>query len=133
MTALAADELVIETRWTLPPAHAGWGFREMARRRGDFALVGVAAVLTIARGTVADARIAVFGAAATPMRAREAERALTGHAATATAIAEASRMATTGLEAVSDIHAPAAYRASVTRTLVARALTDAAGRARDAA
>jgi carbon-monoxide dehydrogenase medium subunit len=133
MTALADDELVTETRWTLPPAHAGWGFREMARRQGDFALVGVAAVLTVARGAVADARIAIFGAAATPVRARDAERALTGHAATEAALAEAARMATHGLETVSDIHAPAAYRASVTRTLTARALTDAAARAKDAA
>jgi CO/xanthine dehydrogenase FAD-binding subunit len=133
MTALAADELVTETRWTLPPAHAGWGFREMARRQGDFALVGVAAVLTMARGTVADARIAIFGAAATPVRAREAERALTGRAASEAAIAEAAGMAASGFEAVADIHAPAAYRASVARTLTARALTDAAARAKDAA
>jgi CO/xanthine dehydrogenase FAD-binding subunit len=133
MTALAPDELVTETRWTLPPAHAGWGFREMARRQGDFALVGVAAVLTLARGRVAEARIALFGAAATPVRAPAAERALLGQLAGETAIAEAARLATDGLETVSDLHAPAAYRASVTRTLTARALADAAARAKDAA
>ena len=133
MTALAPDELVTETRWTLPPPHAGWGFREMARRQGDFALVGVAAVLIVARGSIADARIAIFGAAATPVRARDAERALTGHAASEAAIAEAARMATAGLETVSDLHAPAAYRTSVTRTLTARALTDAMARAKDVA
>lgn len=132
-TALAADELVTETRWTLPPAHAGWGFREMARRQGDFALVGVAAVVTIARGVVADARVAIFGAAPTPLRARETERALTGQAATATVLADAAQRATAGLDAVSDIHAPAGYRVSVTRTLAARALADAAARAREAA
>jgi aerobic carbon-monoxide dehydrogenase medium subunit len=133
MTALAADELVTETRWVLPPGHAGWGFHEMARRQGDFALVGVAAVLTIAGGNVADARIALFGAAATPVRARAAERALIGQAAREAAIAEAARAATNDLETVADIHAPAAYRASVARTLTARALTDAAARAKGAA
>jgi carbon-monoxide dehydrogenase medium subunit len=132
-TALAADELVTETRWTLPPAHAGWGFREMARRQGDFALVGVAAVVTIVRGVVGDARVAIFGAAPTPLRARETERALTGQAATATVLADAAQRATAGLDAVSDIHAPAGYRVSVTRTLAARALADAAARAREAA
>jgi carbon-monoxide dehydrogenase medium subunit len=132
-TALAADELVTETRWTLPPAHAGWGFREMARRQGDFALVGVAAVVTLARGVVADARVAIFGAAPTPLRARETERTLTGQAATATVLADAAQRATAGLDAVSDIHAPAGYRVSVTRTLAARALADAAARAREAA
>jgi aerobic carbon-monoxide dehydrogenase medium subunit len=133
MTALAADELVTETRWTLPAAHTGWGFREMARRHGDFALVGVAVVLTLARGAVADARIALFGAAATPVRAGAAEQALRGHPPSDSALAEAARLATTGLETVSDIHAPAAYRASVTRTLTGRALADAAARAKDAA
>jgi carbon-monoxide dehydrogenase medium subunit len=133
MTALAADELVTETRWTLPVAHAGWGFREMARRQGDFALVGVAVVLTLARGSVAEARIAIFGAAATPVRARAAERALLRQAPTEDVLAEAARAATAGLETVADIHAPAAYRASVARTLTARALADAAARAKDAA
>jgi len=132
-TALAADELVTETRWTLPPAHAGWGFHEMARRHGDFALVGVAAVIALQRGAVAEARVAVFGAAATPVRARDAERALVGRAATEAAIAEAAGLAVAGVETVADIHAPASYRASVARTLTARALTDAAARAKDAA
>jgi carbon-monoxide dehydrogenase medium subunit len=133
MTALASDELVTETRWTLPAAHAGWGFREMARRHGDFALVGVAVALTLARGAVAQARIALFGSAATPVRAREAERALTGQRPSDHVLAEAARAATTGLETVADIHAPAAYRASVARTLTTRALADAVARAKDAA
>jgi carbon-monoxide dehydrogenase medium subunit len=133
MTALAADELVTETRWTLPAAHAGWGFREMARRHGDFALVGVAVVLSVARKVVADVRIAIFGAAATPVRAGAAERALKGQAATDNILAEAARLATAGLETVTDIHAPAAYRTSVARTLTARALADAVARAKDAA
>ena len=133
MTALAADELVTETRWMLPAGHAGWGFREMARRQGDFALVGVAVVLTLARGTVADARIALFGAAATPVRAGAAEQALRGQSPSESVLAEAARLATAGLETVSDIHAPAAYRATVARTLTARALADAAARAKDAA
>jgi CO/xanthine dehydrogenase FAD-binding subunit len=67
------------------------------------------------------------------VRARAAERVLLGQAAGETAIAEAARLATDDLETVSDLHAPAAYRASVTRTLTARALADAAARAKDAA
>jgi carbon-monoxide dehydrogenase medium subunit len=131
-TALAPDELVTETRWTLPPAHAGWGFHEMARRHGDFALVGVAAVLALARGVVTMARVALFGAAATPVRAAAAERALVGQRADEATLAEAARLAVAGLETVSDIHAPAAYRTSVGRTLTVRALGDAAARAKDA-
>jgi carbon-monoxide dehydrogenase medium subunit len=133
MTALAADELVTETRWLPPPAPAGWGFREMARRHGDFALVGVAVVLALARGVVADARVALFGATATPARADAVERALRGQPPTEAVIADAARLATAGTETVSDIHAPASYRASVARTLTARALGDAVARAKDAA
>ena len=133
MTALAADELVTETLWTLPAPHTGWGFREMARRHGDFALVGVAVVLTLARGAVADARVALFGAAATPVRAAAVEQALRGQPPSGGVLAEAARLATVGLETVADIHAPAAYRASVARTLTGRALADAVARAKDAA
>ena len=133
ITALAADELVTETRWTLPAPHAGWGFREMARRHGDFALVGVAVVLMLTRGAVAEARIAIFGAAATPVRARAVERALVGQPPTDGILADAAHAATTDFETVADIHAPAAYRASVARTLTARALADAVARAKEAA
>jgi carbon-monoxide dehydrogenase medium subunit len=130
-TALAPDELITETRWTLPPAHAGWGFHEVARRHGDFALVGVAAVVLVARGRIADARLAVFGAAPTPVRAHQAEQALRDQAAGEPAVSEAARLAAAGFEPVADIHAPASYRASVTRTLAARALTDALARAKE--
>ena len=133
MTALAADELVTETRWTVPPAPAGWGFREMARRHGDFALVGVTVALTLGRGAIAEARVALFGASATPVRADAVERALRGQPPTEAVIGDAARLATAGVDAVSDLHAPASYRASVARTLTARALADAVARAKDAA
>jgi CO/xanthine dehydrogenase FAD-binding subunit len=67
------------------------------------------------------------------VRAVAAERALQRQAPSDTVLAEAARLATTDLETVADIHAPAAYRMSVTRTLTARALTDAVARAKDAA
>ena len=47
-TALAADELATAVRFTLPPAGAGWGFAEVSRRHGDFALVGAVAVIALA-------------------------------------------------------------------------------------
>ena len=129
MTAARADELVTHTRWAIPPAGAGWGFHEVARRHGDFALVGVAAVLTLRGGLVDRARVALFGAGATPMRARKAEAALTGQRPSADVIAEAATRATTEMEPDSDLHATAAYRRRAGRTLVTRALTDAADRA----
>jgi carbon-monoxide dehydrogenase medium subunit len=87
----------------------------------------------LARGGIADARVALFGAGATPTRADAVERALRGQPPTEAVIAEAARLATAGMETVSDIHAPASYRASVARTLTSRALADAAARAKQTA
>lgn len=129
-TALRSDELVVETRWPLPPSHAGWGFHEIARRHGDFALVGVFAVVTLTGGRVDSARIALFGVGPTPLRARDAEKSLAGAVAGAAAIADAARLAADALDPDSDIHASAWYRKRVARTLTERALTDALGRAR---
>ncbi|MGH7366715.1 MAG: FAD binding domain-containing protein, partial [Candidatus Rokuibacteriota bacterium] len=68
-TALDPDELATAVRFTLPPAGAGWGFDEVSRRHGDFALVGAVAVLARAGdGTVARARLAFLGAGGTPVR-----------------------------------------------------------------
>jgi carbon-monoxide dehydrogenase medium subunit len=131
MTSLRADEVVTETRWTLPPPTAGWGLHEMARRHGDFALVGVAAVVSIARGVIARARIALFGAGPVPVRAEAAERVLVGQTSSPALVEAAARAVVDGLDPMSDLHAPASYRVSVARTLTARALTDALGRAKD--
>jgi carbon-monoxide dehydrogenase medium subunit len=128
MTAARADEVVTHTRWSIPPAGTGWGFQEVARRHGDFALVGVAATLTVSAGVVQRARVALFGAGATPVRARQAEGALTGQRLSADVIAEAATRAAAEMEPDSDLHATADYRRRAGRTLVARALTDAAGR-----
>jgi carbon-monoxide dehydrogenase medium subunit len=131
-TALRSDEIVVETRWTLPPVGSGWGFHEVARRHGDFALVGCAAVVTGAPERVESARIALFGAAPTPVRARAAEQALAGLAPTSERISDAARLAAEGVAPDSDIHATASYRKRVARVLVARALRDAVARAREA-
>ena len=63
------------------PAATGWGFAEVARRSGDFALAAVAATLTLADGRITDARIAMTGVGDKPERAAEAEALLRGRAA----------------------------------------------------
>jgi len=128
-TALAPDELLVETHWPLPPPGAGWGFHEVARRHGDFALVGAAALLTLEGGRVGAARLVLFGAGPRPARAVAAEQALHGQAPTPAALEAAARLAAEALEAHDDLHATAAYRRRVAATLAARALADAAARA----
>jgi len=131
-TTLRSDEIIVETRWTLPPAHAGWGFHEVARRHGDFALVGAAAAVTIARGRIDTARVALFGAGPTPVRAAAAESALVGSAPGASVVAGAARAAASALDPDSDLHATGHYRKRVARTLAERALMDACARAKGA-
>jgi len=130
-TSLGSDELMIETRWPLPRAGAGWGFHEVARRHGDFALVGVLALVTLAAGRIHDVRISIFGAGPTPARARAAEQRLAGAAPGAALARDAAALAGEGLTPDADLHASAAYRKSVARTLTERALTDAFARVKE--
>jgi carbon-monoxide dehydrogenase medium subunit len=128
-TALRSDELVTETRWPLPGPRAGWGIHEVARRHGDFALAGAVALVEVGGGGIASARVALFGAGATALRARGVERALRGQRPSPALIEEAAGAAADGLDPPSDLHASAAYRRRVARTLTARALRDAVARA----
>ena len=130
LTTLAPDELVLETRWVLPAPAAGWGFHEVARRHGDFALTGAAAVLEVDEDRVTRVRVVVFGCGPTPIRARAAEAALDGQAPTAARLQEAASAAASTLPTHDDLHASATYRRQVAGILMTRALTDAAARAK---
>lgn len=130
-TTLRADEMITEVRLPLPDSRHGWGFLEVARRHGDFALVGVVAVVALARQRIEQARIALFGCGPTPLRATAAERALAGQSPAPATIEAAAREAADALSPESDLHASAAYRTRVAATLIARALATAVERAKD--
>jgi carbon-monoxide dehydrogenase medium subunit len=130
-TSLAPDELVTEARFTLPRPEAGWGFAEVARRHGDFALVGAAALLWLdGGGRVAGARLAFFGVGATPTRGTAAESALTGQTPTTERIGAAARAAVAVLQPEGDLHASARYRQDVAAVLAERTLAEAWKRCR---
>lgn len=129
MTALRSDELVTETHWRLPTSATGWGFHEVARRHGDFALVGAVVVITLHSGRIDTARVALFGAGPSAVRAPAAERVLSGQTPNPRLLAEAAAAATEGLDPQSDLHASATYRRRVAETLTVRALRDALARA----
>lgn len=130
-TALEADELLVEVRIPPLPAATGWAFEEVARRKGDFAMAGVAAVLGVdAGGTVVRARLAYASMGPTPLRARRAEEALTGRPAGPEAFAEAAELAAGELSPTDDIHADREYRLHVARALTRRTLARALERAR---
>ena len=129
-TALDDDECVVEVRLPAANPSAGYAFQEVARRHGDFALVGVAAMLALGDdGRVADSRIALMGVADVPHRARAAESELIGASPTADAFAAVAQTATTDLTPGSDIHGSAAYRRHLAAVMVRRTLATAAERA----
>jgi len=75
---LASDDVVTEVVCPKLAAKTGWGFEEVARRSGDFALGAVAATLALSDGVIAEARIALTGVGPTCSRAVEAEALLRG-------------------------------------------------------
>lgn len=136
VTAMADDELLVEVRMPAGPAGAGWAFREVARRHGDFALVGVAAMVALGAGRrVEEARIALIGVSDRPVRAGKAEAALGGvevsgsGAVADAALDAAAEDAVRDLEPASDVHGSAEFRRHLARVTVRRAVAAAAGRA----
>ena len=130
-TALNADEIITEIR--LPPWPKGrrWGFEEFARRRGDFAMAGVAVFYDLDKGGKANnAHIGVIGIGEKPHRLPAVEAALNGHEVDAATIARVETAASAAVDPQDDIHASAAYRRALVGTLVERALLSAVGRER---
>ncbi len=122
-TALGADEVVTEVRFTAPAPRSA--IHEFARRQGDFAIVAASAAVEIDDGLVRSARIALAGVGDAPVRATEAEALLAGAVPGEDAFAEAGRAAVSGLRPPSDIHGSSGYRTALASTLVERALADA--------
>jgi carbon-monoxide dehydrogenase medium subunit len=125
MTAVAEDEILTAVHFPVWTGQCGFAAEEVARRHGDFALVGVMAAVQVEAGSVARAGLSLFGVAGTPARARAAEAALVGAVADQVDAAEIGRLATADLNPPGDIHASGAYRRSVGAALVERAVTRA--------
>ncbi len=130
-TSLQPNELITEVRFTLPQPEAGWGFAEVTRRHGDFALVGAAALLWCAPGgRVAGARLVFFGVGPTAVRGAAAEALLTGQEPTAARLRDAARAAAASLSPDGDLHATSQYRSQVAEVLAERTLGQALERSR---
>jgi carbon-monoxide dehydrogenase medium subunit len=128
-TALEPDEILTAVELPAPPS--GWGFAEIARRPGDFALAGVAAALRIAPGApvrVEAARLVGFGIGDRPRRLAGAEQCLAGAILDATAAARAGAATAPDCDPPSDVHGSADYRRHLATVLTERALLQAASR-----
>jgi carbon-monoxide dehydrogenase medium subunit len=128
-TSLAADEMIAAIELPLWRQAHGHGFHEFARRHGDFALAGAAALLDVGSdGTVRRSALALCGVAPSPVRVDAAEATLRGQPLDPDVIRAAAAAAWL-IEPISDIHGSGDYRRHLAQVLSARALTDAARRA----
>ncbi len=130
-TTLTPEEILTEVRFPQWPQGTGWCFLEESRRHGDFAMVGVAVLLTLdtARRCTRVA-VALTGVGGVPHQVTQAADILVGHIPDEARIAEVARAASTGVEPESDIHASAAFRRHLSGVLSRRALHKAVERAR---
>lgn len=122
MTALEPDELVTGIVWPDWPERHVPVFREVARRPGDFALVGLVGALAVADGLVERAGLCWFGMGATPICAARAEAAMTGKALSALDPQALAELALADTAPFDDQHASAEYRRTVGRRIFAKTL-----------
>jgi carbon-monoxide dehydrogenase medium subunit len=128
-TSRQPDEILVEVRFPAAGPGTGVAFLEVARRHGDFAIVGLAVSLTLADGVISDARLAFAGVSDVPVRAAEAEDLLIGQRPSAELFAEAARVATAPLDPPADLNGSPEYRKQIAATLVRRGLQAAADNA----
>jgi CO/xanthine dehydrogenase FAD-binding subunit len=129
-TNLAADEILTEVRLPAMAAGTGYALEEFSRRHGDFAIIGIAAVVVRDGQRCKTARLATAGAGPVPVRLRAAEEILERDGLGEAAIEAAARRATELVDPDSDIHGSADYRRHLTGVLTKRALVRAIGVAR---
>jgi len=123
--ALESDELVTAVLFPDLPHGTITLAHEVARRPGDFALVGLICALTIHGGTFHAARIGWFGMGQTPLRSLETERSLVGERVSGIDLADVARMAVSETDPADDHHATAAYRRTVGERVFRRAVSQA--------
>ena len=130
-TALEADEILVEIEIPFSAARTGWSFLEVAPRAGDYAMMGVAAMLTLdEEGKCKEARLVYLNAGEGPLEAREAAGHLQGESITEERIdAAAATASETEITPFGNIHASVEYQRHLAKVLTRQALTIAAQRA----
>jgi len=129
-TALEPDEMLTEVELPVASADSGACFLEMSRRRGDFAIIGVACTVRLdAQRQCLEASIGLCNAGDGPVFAEEASRSLVGKQISEREIAEAAALVQSAIDPGGSIHASKEYQRHVAGVLTARALTTANERA----
>ena len=133
-TALAADEMLCGIELPVLAPRTGSAFIEVSRRRGDYAIMGVAAMVTLdATGSCVAASLAACNAGPTPMSLEQTAAVLIGTRLEPAVWAEASVRAPGEVDPAGNVHASAAFQKHLAGVLTRRALASATQRARLAA
>jgi carbon-monoxide dehydrogenase medium subunit len=124
-TALEEDELLVAAELPLLAEGTHTGFQEFSRRKGDFAIAMALVCYRLDNGAMIEPRVAIGGAETHARRVPEAEHVLRGRRPGTDVFAQAGEAAAVAIDPLEDINNTAAYRRSLVRTLVERALESA--------
>ncbi|MEM6594604.1 MAG: xanthine dehydrogenase family protein subunit M [Pseudomonadota bacterium] len=127
-TVLESDEMLTEVRIPIPEAGTGWGFEEVAMRKGDYAWCTVVATLRMVEGRIAAPRIAVSGVGDAAIRLGAQEETLVGAEPTSAVFEEIAAAAAAAVNPPNVEHISADYRRDLLRSLLPRVLSAAASR-----
>jgi carbon-monoxide dehydrogenase medium subunit len=127
-TTLAEDEILTAVEIPACGPAQGSAYEKFVHPASRYAVIGVAALVTVTNGTCSDARVAVGGLLPAARRASAVEKALIGKSLSDATIGEAARQVQTdlGTHVTGDLFASAEYRAAVAPVYVSRAVTAAA-------
>jgi CO/xanthine dehydrogenase FAD-binding subunit len=131
-TQLEPEEILVETSFPTKPARTGWAIKEIARRPHDFALVGVAAVVSLhADDRIQNSRIVFLSVGDGPVVAEKAAETLRDQSPSPDLLrAAAETAAVEDIDPSNDIHASAEFRRHLAKVLTRQALETAIERAK---
>jgi carbon-monoxide dehydrogenase medium subunit len=130
-TALEADEILVEIELPFMPSRTGWSFMEVAPRAGDYAMMGVAALVTLDESAQCKgARLVYLNAGEGPIDAKEAAKLLEGARLDDKLAEEAAVMASEKeINPFGNMHASADFQRHLAKVLTKKTLIQAAQRA----
>ncbi|MEJ2488009.1 MAG: xanthine dehydrogenase family protein subunit M [Anaerolineales bacterium] len=132
-TALEADEILVEIELPVMAARTGWSFMEVAPRAGDYALMGVATLVSLDEdGKCTEAKLVYLNAGDGPMDAKEAANSLAGEMLNDNLIKSAAKHASENeVTPYGNVHASPEFQRHLANALTKKALKRALKRAKE--